>query len=165
MNVQPAVATRTAFEAPNFNGNGDVENFIQQYLEVAADDGWSETAALLYIRTHLRHDPYKCGNNPTLEEVFKALHSRYEISRWEARTRLAHLKRDIKLSLRDHATMTKKLVKAAYADILQRRDDAGIVLQLHQLRIPTEAPLGYKATKPGRSSGSRNGILADTTQS
>ena len=35
-NAQPAYATRTAFGAPDLNGNGDVENFIQQYQEVAA---------------------------------------------------------------------------------------------------------------------------------
>ena len=39
-NAQPAVATRIAFETPEFDGNGDLENYIQQYLEVAAANDW-----------------------------------------------------------------------------------------------------------------------------
>ena len=45
-NAQPAVATRTALWAPDFGGNWDVENFIQQYLEVAAVSYWLYTAAM-----------------------------------------------------------------------------------------------------------------------
>ena len=51
--------------------------------------------------------------------MFRALRSKYEISKREARTRLAHLKRDTKLLLREHATTVKKLVEAAYADLPQ----------------------------------------------
>lgn len=65
-NAQPAVATRTAFTTPDFNGGGDVENFIQHYQEVATTNDWSETAALLYICTHLRDNANDCGNNSTL---------------------------------------------------------------------------------------------------
>ena len=105
--AQPGVANWTAFEAPDFNGDGDVENFIQRYQEVAATNGWSKTEALLHIRTHLRDDANKFGYNSTLEEVFRALRSMYGISRREARTQLVHLKRDTKLSLRNHATIAK----------------------------------------------------------
>ena len=43
-NAQAAVATRTAFD-----GNWNVKNFIQHYLEVAAANYWLYTAALLHI--------------------------------------------------------------------------------------------------------------------
>ena len=49
LSAQPAVTNRTAFKAPDFNGDGDLENFIQQYQEVAAANDWSRTAALLHI--------------------------------------------------------------------------------------------------------------------
>ena len=152
----------------DFNGDKDVENFIQQYQKVAAVNDWSETASLLHILTHLRDGANKCGNNSTLKEVFRALHFRYGISRREARTRLAHLKRDTKLSLRDHATMVKKLVEAAYADLPQGRNCAGIILQLHQPCIPTrhlfainlqnlakvvEAKTEYLQLQPGHNPG------------
>ena len=117
--AQPAAAKRADFKAPDFSGEGDIENFIQQYQEVAAANDWSKTAALLHIRTHLRDDANECGNYSTLEEVFRALRSKYGLSRREARTRLAHLKRDTKLSLREHATTVKKLVEAAYGDLPQ----------------------------------------------
>ena len=82
--AQPAAAKRADFKAPDFSGEGD----IQQYQEVAAANDWSETAALLHIRTHLRDYANECGNYSTLEEVFRALRSKYGISRWEARTQL-----------------------------------------------------------------------------
>ena len=52
--AQPAAAKRADFKAPDFCG--EVENFIQQYQEVAAANDWSKTATLLHIRTHLRDD-------------------------------------------------------------------------------------------------------------
>ena len=119
--VKPAVAKLADFKAPGFNGDGDVESFIQQYQEVAAANDWSKIAAPLHIRTHLRDDANECGNYSTLDEVFRALRFKYGISRREARTRLAHFKRDTKLSQREHATTVKKLVEAA-------RDDAGLIL-------------------------------------
>ena len=51
--------------------------------------------------------------------MLRALRSKYGISRREARTRLAHLKQDTKLSLREQATTVKKLVEAGYADLPQ----------------------------------------------
>ena len=64
--AQPAVTKRAGFKAPDFSGDGDVENFIQQYQEVATANDWSRTAALLHIRTHLRDDANKWGNYSTL---------------------------------------------------------------------------------------------------
>ena len=52
-----------------------------------------------------------------MEEVFKALCSKYRLLTREARTRLTNIKRDTKLLLDDHATEIKKLVKVAYADL------------------------------------------------
>ena len=130
--AQPAVAKQADFKAPDFNGDGDVENFIQQYKEVAAANDWSKTTALLHIRTYLQDEANECGNYSTLAKAFRALCSMYVISRREARTGLAHFKRDTKLALREHATTVEKLVEAAYADLhtsgSQGRDDAGIIL-------------------------------------
>ena len=96
----------------------DKETWRTSYNNAVAND-WSKAAALSHIRTHLRDDANEYGNYSTLKEVFRALRSKYGISRREARTRLAHLKRDAKLSLREHATTVKKLVEAAYGDLLQ----------------------------------------------
>ena len=49
--------------------------------------------------------------------MFKALHSRYELTIREASAQLTNLWRNTKLSLTDQATDVKRLVKAAYADL------------------------------------------------
>ena len=50
--AQPAAAKRADFKAPDFSGKEEVENFIQQYQEVAATNYWSKTAAL-YTFAHI----------------------------------------------------------------------------------------------------------------
>ena len=55
----------------------------------------------MHIRTHLQDNARGCGRHPTLEEVFKALRSRYGLLAREARTLLTNLTRDTKLFLED----------------------------------------------------------------
>ena len=117
--AQPSPAHREVFKAPDFTGEGNVEDFVQQFQEVAMANEWSEMATLLHIRTHLKDDARECGSYPTLEEVFEALRAKYGLTVREARTRLTSLKRDARLSLTDHATEVKRLVEAAYADLPQ----------------------------------------------
>ena len=105
--AQTNTTPRAIFKAPDFNGKEDVETFIQHFQEVAEANEWFTTAALLYIRTHLQDDARSCGNHSTLEEVFKALRSKFGLSVREARTRLTNMKRDTKLSLEDHTTEIK----------------------------------------------------------
>lgn len=114
---RPNTTHREVFKAPDFTGEGNVEDFIQQFEEVATANEWSKMATLLHIRTHLRDDARECGSHATLEEVLEALRAKYGLTVREARTRLTNLKRDPKLSLTDHATEIKKLVEAAYADL------------------------------------------------
>ena len=104
--AQTNTTPRAIFKAPDFNGKEDVEAFILRFQEVAEANEWSNTAALLHIRTHLQDDARSCGNHSTLE-VFKALRSKFGLSVREARTRLTNMKRDTKLSLEDHATEIK----------------------------------------------------------
>ena len=123
-NAQTSNTRRDTFKAPDFNGKEDVETFILHFQEVADANQWSPTSALLHIRTHLQDDARGCGNYPTLEEVFRALRSKYGLSTREARTRLTNLRRDTKLSLEEHATEVKKLVGLAYADLPSYHQEA-----------------------------------------
>ena len=52
--AQPSPARREVFKAPDFTGEGNVEDFVQQFQEVAMANEWSEMATLLHIRTHLK---------------------------------------------------------------------------------------------------------------
>ena len=44
---------RENFKPPRFNGEGDVELFIQHFTEVAVANGWNDMATLLYLREAL----------------------------------------------------------------------------------------------------------------
>ena len=169
--AQTNTTPRAIFKAPDFNGKEDVETFIQHFQEVAEANEWSNTAALLHIRTHLQDDARSCGNHPTLEEVFKALRSKFGLSVREARTRLTNMKRDTKLSLEDHATEIKKLVGIAYADLPRHHQEEMTLdifsnslnhayLQRHLLAIKprslaeaVEAGSEYLQIKPGSAYG------------
>ena len=65
--------------------------------------------------THLhaseKSDVHECGSYPTLDEVLKALCSKYGLKVRKARTRLTNFRRDAKLSLTKHVTEVKKLVE------------------------------------------------------
>ena len=98
---------REAFKAPDFTGASDIESFIQQFLPTANE--WPTTATLLYIHMHLKDGAHECESYPTLDEVLEALRFKCGLIVLEARTRLANLRRDTKLSLADYATETKRL--------------------------------------------------------
>ena len=53
---RPNTTHRKVFKAPDFTGDGNVEDFIQQFEELAPANEWSKMATLLHIRTHLNDD-------------------------------------------------------------------------------------------------------------
>ena len=108
---------RENFKPPRFNGEGDVELFIQHFTEVAVANGWNDMATLLYLREALCDGAQEYGRPATVEEVFTALRSRYGLTPKEARTQLNGLKRDPKRSLHDHAIDVEKLTRKAFGDL------------------------------------------------
>ena len=113
-----------AFKAPQFDGEGDVEYYIQQFLDVAAANQWTEPAQLLYVRESLREGARDCGKAPTVAGVFTNLRARYGLTPREARARLAGLRKDTRTTLQEHATEVERLVGVAYQgmDVEQRRE-------------------------------------------
>lgn len=114
------------FKAPQFDGDGDVEYYIQQFVDVAAANQWAEPAQLLYLRESLREGARDCGKAPDVEGVFNNLRARYGLTPREARARLAALKKEARTSLQEHATEVERLVGVAYngMNVDQQRDMA-----------------------------------------
>ena len=119
---RPNTTYREVFKAPDFTGDGNVEDFIQQFYELTIANDWSGMATLLRIRIHLKDNVRKCGSHATLEEVLEALRSKYGLTIREARTRLTSLKRDTKLSLTDHVTEVKSWWKRHILTSLRHTD-------------------------------------------
>ena len=115
-----------AFKAPQFDGEGDVEYYIQQFTDVAAANQWTEPAQLLYVRESLREGARDCGKAPTVAGVFTNLRARYGLTPREARARLASLRKDARTGLQEHASEVERLVGVAYQgmDGEQRREMA-----------------------------------------
>ena len=49
------------FQAPHYDGTGDVETFIQQFRDVVGANRWPDGAALLHLRQPLDGDAKDCG--------------------------------------------------------------------------------------------------------
>ena len=112
------------FKPPQFDGEGDVEYYIQQFTDVARANQWTEPAQLLYIRESLKEGARDCGKAPDVVSVFNSLRARYGLSPREARARLAGLRKEGRISLQEHATEVERLVEVAYhgMDREQRRE-------------------------------------------
>ena len=142
-----AAPHRREFKAPKFDGTGDVEFFIDNFLEVAEESDWEQGGALLHLRQCLKGDAKECGKAFTLNGVMTNLRARFGVTPKEARAQLAALKRSTKTSLQEHATEVERLVKVAYAELTPaQRTEMAIetfsntlshpYLQRHLLAVP-----------------------------
>ena len=115
-----------AFKAPQFNGEGDVEYYIQQFLDVATANQWTEPAQLLYVRESLRKGARDSGKAPTVAGVFANLRARYGLTPRAARARLAALRKDARTALQEHTSEVERLVGVVYQgmDADQRKEMA-----------------------------------------
>jgi hypothetical protein len=136
------------FKTPTYDGKGDVELFIRQFVEVTDANGWQTAAALLHLREALKEGARDCGRAQSLMGIFTALRARYGLSPREARAKLNSLRREPATTLQEHASEVQKLVNVAYADLPQCNQADMVVdtfcstvgnayLQRHLLAVPT----------------------------
>ena len=118
--ARPAAPLRDPFKAPQFDGTGEVNYFIQQFTDVADANQWNAAAALLHLREALKDGARECGKANTIAGIFAALQARFGLSIREARAKLTSLRRDSRTSLQEHAAEVEKLVSIAYADLPER---------------------------------------------
>jgi hypothetical protein len=113
---QPARPAET-FKTPSYDGQGDVELFISQFVEVADANHWEAAATMLHLRQALKEGARDCGRAQSLRGIFTALRARYGLSPREARSKLNNLRRDSSTTLQEHASEVQRLVYIAYADL------------------------------------------------
>jgi len=108
--AQAPPGDRFCLKAPVFNGEGDVEQFLQEFHKVAVASEWPAHVELLQIRSCLaaRAKPYEVG--PSMNHIFEALRARFGLIVWDARSHLQGFKRDPRVSLQDHANKVEQLV-------------------------------------------------------
>jgi len=103
--------------APIFSGEEDVEQFITEFSDVAAIYRWPARFTLIHLRLCLTWPakPYGIGQNAG--DIFKALRARFGLTARDARVQLQGLRRNPKTTLREHATVVKRLAQVAYGHL------------------------------------------------
>jgi len=138
---------KNSFRAPTYDGLGDVELFIQQFMDVVEANQWAPAAALLHLREALKEGARDCGRSQTIDGIFVALRARYGLSPREARARLNGLRKEARVSLQEHATEVQRLINIAYADLPDHNRETMVIdtfcstlgnayLQRHLLAFP-----------------------------
>ena len=103
---------------------------------------------MLHLREVLKDTATDCGKAENVEAIIGALRARFGMSVREARTKLAVLKRDYKITLQEHASEVERLVGIAYEDLPPRHREqmaldtfhsslGNAYLQRHLLAVPT----------------------------
>lgn len=127
------LAHKPSFRAPTFNGEGEVELFLEQFADVAEANEWSERHTLLHLRSCLEGSAKQYGRSDTCGEIFEALRSRYGTSARQAKECLRNLKRDSKESVRDLGNEIERLVNLAHPTMPQRERNSLAVDYLVQM--------------------------------
>ena len=117
LRTAPAAERPEHFKAPQFDGESDIELFIQHFTEVAMANRWTEMATLLHLREALQGGAREYGRSQSVDAIFTALRGRYGVSVKEARSKLSGLRKEARRSLHDHAVDVEKLVRKAFGDL------------------------------------------------
>lgn len=116
MNTVPQ-APRIKLHPPTFNGQGDVNQFIRHFIDVADASQWDEGITMLHLREALREQARDCGRADNVAGITQALRMRFGMSTAEASSRLATVKRDPKMSLQEYAGQVEKLVNLTHPEL------------------------------------------------
>ena len=113
---QAVPGDRYRLRPPIFGGDGDVEQFIREFEEVATLAEWPVQVRLLQLRTCLTGPAKSYALGPDVGHIFQALRSRFGLTARAARDRLRTIRRDRKTSLQDHANAIEALAQVAHGN-------------------------------------------------
>lgn len=132
---------------PVFNGEGDVELFIRQFLEVAELGRWEPHLTMLRLRNALQGKAQPCALGDTVAEVIDNLRLRFGMTASEARNKLSSYRRPVGMSLVEFASQLRRFARLGYARLpfdeqdqlvadAFRRSVGNDALHRHLLAIP-----------------------------
>ena len=111
---QAAPGDRYRLQPPNFGGEGDVEQFIKEFEDVATIAEWPARVRILQLRACLTGRARSFALGPDEAHIKRALRARFGCTTEEAADRLQALRRDRKTPLEDHANEVERLAQAAF---------------------------------------------------
>lgn len=106
--------TKDRFKPPRYDGETDVDLFIQHFQDVAQANQWPAQESTLHIRACLEKQAIECGRGQDLTEIIDNLRARFGLTIRQARDKLSNLKKTSKQSFHDLGSEIQKLVSLAY---------------------------------------------------
>jgi len=111
---QAAPGDRYRLQPPTFGGDGDVEQFIKEFEDVAATAEWPVRVRVLQLRACLTGRARNFALGPDEAHILRALRARFGLTTEEASDQLQVMRRDRRTSLEDHANEVERLAQAAF---------------------------------------------------
>ena len=108
------------FKPPRFDGEGDVELFLEQFHDVATANEWSREQSTLHMRSQLDGPARACGRGKDTDAIASSLRLQFGISARKAKDSLMHLRRDARQSMFEHGAEVSRLVALAYPQLWGR---------------------------------------------
>ena len=109
--------SKKQIKASVFTGVGDVEMFIQQFMDIAHANRWDERETLLHLRLNLTEKAQECGQFDKTEDVLEELRSRFGITFRQARDKLELRHKLSSQGIHELGMEISKLVKLAYPNM------------------------------------------------
>jgi hypothetical protein len=106
--------TKAKFKAPKYNGDTDIELFLDQFLDITEANKWSDREAALHLRSSLEGPAATCSLSRDLDDIVLDLRARFGITPKQARSKLGTITRKSKQSFHELGTEVTRLVKIAY---------------------------------------------------
>lgn len=114
--VNQRLPTTKSFKTPQFNGTGDVDQYISQFQEVSIANRWTESEARLHLKLSLSNTATSCGDGETIREIFQNLQARFGLTIRQAKEKLRTIKGS-KQELHKLGSEISKLIELAYPNL------------------------------------------------
>jgi len=105
---------RYRLSPPIFGGEGDVEQFIREFRDVATIAEWPAQVRVLQLRACLTGRAKSFALGPDEAHILQALRTRFGLTSEEASDHLQVMRRDRRTSLEDQANEVERLAQAAF---------------------------------------------------
>jgi len=100
---------RYRFQLPNFRGEGNMEQFIREFEDVATITEWPARVRILQLRACLTGRAKSFALGPDEAHIMRAFRTRFGLMEEEASDRLQLMKRDRRTPLEDNTNEVERL--------------------------------------------------------
>jgi hypothetical protein len=108
--------SKDKFKPPKYNGDSDVELFIDRFLDISDANDWRPRETIIHLKSCLEGAATDCSGGCDLEEIIGSLRSRFGLTAKQARVKLSQLQKNSKQSYHELGSEVNRLVNIAYPE-------------------------------------------------